>query len=368
MLKDLCEKYTDLTKEDIKILENFERILPYICKLSGADTFIDCFVENSDKGIVVAHGRPEGNSLYSTTVTGHFVLPVNEPIVFFTRKTGTSIRDAKAVSQEAKIVIQKTVPIKNTNGRIIAVLVEESDMTNDVKHNKKMEQLVKITEGLTESYLNANEGESNPDVVKKSVMMHEMHHRIKNNLQTISSILSMQERRSTNKETKEVLREDMNRINSIASIYENLLNTSGHQVEVLELLKRLADNMMGYATTSEKRIVIKVNGNTLYADSQKAISMVLAVNELLTNSIQHGYEGREEGRIEVSLSVGNIFSTIIVSDDGNGFQVEKVLHESKKSSGLGLALIRMIVKDDLKGDLSISSGREGTTVSFDMYQ
>lgn len=371
MLRKICEKYTELTSEDIKILENIAADLPYFSQLTGADIFIDCFMKDLEEGIVVAHSRPGDGSQYSADITGDFVLPCNEPIVFFTRKTGTPIRDAKALSQEHKIVMQKTVPIRNPVGNIIAVLIEESDVTGSVDKNRKIAEMSRTTKKLTESYLGIDENGKDPEVVAKSVMMHEMHHRIKNNLQMISSILSMQERRSSLSETKEVLREDINRINSIASIYEILLNTGEKEVDACELLKKLAGNMKTYAVTEEKNIDIEVSGDSIMLSPEKAVSVVLVVNELVTNSIQHGYPNKTSGKITVFLSAGSMFSTVIVSDDGIGFDnntEEKAMSDSgiEKRKGLGLALIKMIVKDDLKGDLSISSGREGTTVSFDL--
>lgn len=463
MLKTLCRQYTDLTDAEIEKLERIAEMLPYFCELSNADIFIDCFMKDQEKGVVAAHGRPSAHSQYANNIAGEIVLPKNEPIVFYTRKSGVSIRDAKAVTQENKMVLQKTVPIKNEAGTVIAVLIEETDMTGSFRRAKKMDEIGRTAEQLTETLLDLNgsgglvtsqissgifvfssdltatyvnpcgirmygelgypeeltglsfqslslipeadaekilAGEETEardasvgekdfvvkfspgtdgdgfimvveDVsdlkkkekalVEKSVMIREMHHRIKNNLQLISSILSMQERRSRCGETKRALRENINRINGIASIHELAIGGNEKETNLKRLLEQVVSTMKSYACTEEKRIDILLTGDELTVDSDKALAVVLIVNELITNSIQHGYRERGRGRIEVSLTAGTVYSSIVVKDDGSGFDTTA----AEKTDSLGLELIRLMVQDKLRGELRIESGRGGTTVQFD---
>lgn len=374
MIEQLCRQYTDLKDKDIMQIEKTAELLPYFCELTNADIFIDCFFAKEEKGLVIAHGRPKNNSQYENNIAGEIVMPENEPIVFYTRKTGKSIQDAKGFTQEKKWVLQRTVPMYNDERMIIGVLIEERDMTNNVKANQKLKQLEENTEkmsrvfsGLDQSSQEAfpqKTGERKCNVVEKSVMIQEMHHRIKNNLQIIASILSMQERRSSCDETKIVLTDNINRINNIALIHESLMTNDEQSLNLKEQLNFLASSMMNYANGVDKEIMIQVKGDILHVDSERALSILMIVNELVTNSIRHGYHEKSKGNIDISLIKGTVFSTIIVEDNGMGFPADTLKHDSRKK-GLGSEIIRMMVYDKLKGNFHINCEESGVCAQFD---
>lgn len=462
MLKQLCRRYTDLTEEDITKLEQIAAMLPYFCQLSGADIFIDCMLREEKKGVVVAHGQPGAYSQYEKNITGAMVLPENEPIVFFTGETGVSMRDAKGISQENKTVMQKTTPVYNDRGRIIGILIEETDVTGSMKQAQKLDEMGRTTAQLTETLLDLRGGDNvitqhinagivvfdrdmtvnyvNPyaqklyrelgypelltglpldqvclvdgthlqqlieggiercetaaagknlvvrfqrgergeglimnledvselkqkeqQLVEKSAMIREMHHRIKNNLQMVSSILSMQQRRSCCGETKEVLAENISRINSIASVHELLIEAEEQEADLWALLEKLISSMKNYACSEDKQLDIHLLGDRLYVDSDQALAIVLITNELVTNAVQHGYEERQQGLVEVIVTSGMTYSSVAVRDGGRGFDPE-----AKQEGHLGLDLIRLLVEDKLKGQLQIqSSPGRGTIAKFD---
>ena len=359
MIETLCKQYTELRHSDIEKIKNIASMIPYFCELSNADIFIDCFMNDGKKGIVVFHGKAGLNSLYENNIQGEIVLPQNEPIVFFTLKTGKAIRDAKGLSQEKKWVLQRTVPIYNDEKRIIGVLVEERNMTDNIKTINKLEQMENVTRDMVNrgsSFQNFSDEED------KLMIVQEMHHRIKNNLQIISSILSMQERRSRTDEVKKALKDKIYRIKSIAQIHEMLMTADEKKMNIIEQLQILAGNMAAYASSEEKKIKINLTGSPLYINSEKALSVLMAVNELITNSIRHGYAENESGNINITVVKGTIFSTIIVEDDGKGY---KLKNEKQCAGGLGNEIISMMVHDKLKGSLCIDSGDKGTCVTFD---
>lgn len=363
MIKLLCEKYTDLKDDDIKEIIDLSEYLALFCELAEADLFIDCFSEDNEKGIVVAHGKPLENSQYQNNIQGEIVLPENEPIVFFTMKTGKPIRDAKGFTQEGRYVFQRTVPIRNKDGKTIGVLVKESDITKTIQAKRKLNQIEQ--NGMFEylpQIINHNEKDED-EVVGKFAMLQEMHHRIKNNLQIISSILSMQERRSYEDETKMVLKDNISRINNIAQIHESLMNSHEKNLELNYQISILAQSMMNYANGEGKNIIIKVSGDDIEIDTNKIFPVLMVVNELLTNSIRHGYPDRTNGTIEINLVRGNTYSTIIVQDDGVGMSAKE--KETDQTSGLGNELMNMMIKEDLKGSFHVDYGAKGTCAYFD---
>lgn len=109
-----------------------------------------------------------------------------------------------------------------------------------------------------------------------------------------------------------------------------------------------------------ENIIISVEGDIVNINSDKATSIALIVNELLQNSLEHAFKGRDEGRIDISVRKGSIYSSISVTDNGIGFNAKSI-----KSSSLGLNIVKSMVKDKLNGHLIIDSNKNGTEIVFD---
>ena len=132
------------------------------------------------------------------------------------------------------------------------------------------------------------------------------------------------------------------------------------EVDIKLILKMISKNTLNYISTSEQNIEVKVSGDNFLVDSDKATSIALVVNELIQNSIEHGFENRKQGYIEIIIKKGEIHSTISVKDDGKGFNAKDI-----KQNRLGLNIVEQIVKDKLEGDFIIESTKEGTKIVFD---
>ena len=199
MLRELCRQNTDLTGEEIRRLELLADQLPLIAELTAADVFIDC--PCADRAIVVAHARPAGHpSAYTASVVGQFALPEDEPAVFQALKTGLAVCDLKAVTQEGRAVRQNAAPVRGEGGGVIGVLIRERDISADILQEKKYETLARSYEGHNQVAALAARLD-NP----QQAAMREVHHRIKNNLQLVASILSMQSRKCADLSTKRIL-------------------------------------------------------------------------------------------------------------------------------------------------------------------
>lgn len=197
-------------------------------------------------------------------------------------------------------------------------------------------------------------------LILKSVAIKEMHHRVKNNLQTIASLLRLQVRRSDNEETRKVLGESMNRILSIATTHELLAQSGVDQVKIGEVILNIKNNTVRYFARPHFDVNITLEGDDFEVDSDIATSVALIINELLQNSLQYAFQDREKGLVRIVVARGELYSRIEVIDDGSGYDVENV-----RTDRLGLSIVQTMVKDKLRGTLDVESGPGGTHVTFE---
>ncbi|WP_281974668.1 sensor histidine kinase [Halobacillus litoralis] len=195
--------------------------------------------------------------------------------------------------------------------------------------------------------------EKEKELIIKSVAIKEIHHRVKNNLQTVASLLRLQMRRGIPEESKIHFTESLNRILSIASVYEVILsNSSIDEVDIFELTERIGD-MLVYNGFSNMKITVDYTGDRLNIESDRAVSIALIINELIQNCVNHAFEGRQRGHIDVIFEQRTDMMDVIVRDDGIGYK-------KKKSSSLGLEIVRRMVEHDLSGVFQIEGMKKGT--------
>lgn len=355
MLRKICQEHTLLSAEDIARLEQTESQLTLMAELTGADVFIDCMTKDGTV-MVVAQARPSTvSSAYQQDVVGHYAQPENEPAVFQTLQTGAPARDIKAVTQENQTVRQDVVPILNGEGKCIAALIREKDITGALLQEKKFRTLTQTYENED---LSLRSSEMTP---QDKVAIREIHHRVKNNLQLVASILNLQSRRCNDDFTKTILQENVGRVLSIASIHDILTKNEDNfrEIDSMLLLEQLRKNLQSFVLDG-KHITIVVSGTSASLSADTASSVSLVVNELITNALEHAFEGRDTGTITVTFSAGQLFHSVTVSDDGNGFDPARL-----RKGSLGLNIVEATVKDRLHGQLSIHSDAGGSRVSFD---
>lgn len=203
---------------------------------------------------------------------------------------------------------------------------------------------------------------------EKEVLLLEIHHRVKNNLQVVSSLLNMQARAAKDDNTSAVLLESRDRLNTMALIHTKLYE-SGNSSEIN--MKGFVDGLirqlfMGYQVKDTKIIpVVHVADCTLPISI--AVPFGLVVNELISNAFKHAFVNRAEGKIEVSLSASEKGAVCLtVSDDGVGLPEGFDFNTTKT---LGLHLVKILVEDQLLGRLEIISEKGTTfTIAFDVEE
>jgi two-component system, sensor histidine kinase PdtaS len=192
----------------------------------------------------------------------------------------------------------------------------------------------------------------NAGLVVKSAMVREMHHRVKNNLQMIAMLLRLQLREGREVSGREVLTETINRILSIAAVHEILAAEGLRQVAVRAMLERVVHTVTQTMAPPQFALDARIEGDDFSLPSQQATSLALVVNELLQNAMEHAFPGRAEGRVVITLSGGRDAIRVEVRDDGVGLPED---FSPGRSADLGLQIVRTLVQDDLKGQLSMTN-------------
>ena len=342
--------FLPLSEEENEYIRKLKNEIGTYAELTGSDLFIDCFY-NDKNGVVEAHGRPQGKSLYSRNIEGEPVLSENEPMVFYTFRTGVPMNDGWAISQENRAVMQKTLPLRY-NDKIIAVLIQERDDTRLYRANRKLERIEEAG-GL----FSLEETEKKTAADENSILIREVHHRIKNSLEIISSFLSMQKRQSASSETVEVLNADIAKIGSIAAMYDMMSSSGSDRVDAWQVIRVLADHMNELYKDMPGDVKISFSGEKdVLLPSGKLQALVLIVNELVQNAYKHGLKDGTDGHeIEIHLLKGHSWCAVNVLNNGNEYSDAAPEH-------MGLRIIRVLAEEELNGHFSIE-GRDGLTTA-----
>lgn len=202
--------------------------------------------------------------------------------------------------------------------------------------------------------------EQEKDLVQKSVAIKELHHRVKNNLQIIASLLRLQARKAENEEISRALHESINRILSISITHQLLAKNGVDKVNVKDVLTTIKNNAVQPFQRPGLKVELELSGDDIVVDSDTATSIALVVNELLQNSMKYAFEGRNTGRIRVVIARKPVYSTITISDDGVGFDYSK-----KRKGSMGLSIVESMVRDKLHGNFNLIANAAGTRVTFD---
>jgi two-component sensor histidine kinase len=198
----------------------------------------------------------------------------------------------------------------------------------------------------------------NSSLIVRSAVVREMHHRVKNNLQTIAMLLRLQLRDGREVSGREVLTETINRILSIAAVHE-ILSVEGFKlINVRDLLERVTRTVGQTMARPPLRVEITVEGADLYMPSQQATSVALAVTELVQNAMEHAFPRRAVGRIRILLAQTDRDWVVEVTDDGVGVTAGT---DPLGTDTLGLKIVRALATEDLKGRFELSGANGAGT-------
>ncbi len=198
------------------------------------------------------------------------------------------------------------------------------------------------------------------ELVTKDATIREVHHRVKNNLQTVSALLRLQARRIDDPGASAALEEAVRRIASIALVHETLSSSSDASVAFDDVLNRLVSHALELSPRMATLTIIR-DGEFGSLEPRIATPLALVITELIHNALEHGL-AEAGSHLQISVNRTETHCEIKISDDGVGLPEEFNLLES---SNLGLQIVRTLTENELKGDLSLRSSKQGTIAQLD---
>jgi len=180
---------------------------------------------------------------------------------------------------------------------------------------------------------------------EKRAMLKEIHHRVKNNLQVVNSLLKFQSRKLESQEAINMFKETRNRVVSMALLHEKMYRSDDiHQIDVQDYISLLVEDLVkSYAVDKKVKLNVKIEAVNLMM--RTLVPLGLIINEMITNSLKHGFKNKSEGEITVSIKhVQGVHYEMIIGDNGEGVK------KGHKSTGIGVKLIQIFTKQ-LKGTL-----------------
>ncbi|OZG62435.1 sensor histidine kinase [Bifidobacterium lemurum] len=314
-----------------------------------ADGFIILSVDG-----IVRYAAPNAISCFRrlgllTTMPGHYLselgaqllhendpVPESLPLLL----SGKAAVDAE-LNANRSTVSMRSLPLYDENGRTGGIV-----LCRDVTELRRREQ----------------------ELQTKDATISEIHHRVKNNLQSVSALLRLQARKTKSDEVKKELQEAQRRVQTIAMVHEGLSQTADEVVDFDKVISNLLNMSVGLATMRDQHISVNFMGKFGMMPAQDATPLSLVLTELITNSMEHGFAGRKEGTITVSVGRSGSNLNVVVEDDGAGLESEEHDGMARSSgSGLGTQIINTFVTNDFGGTVHWEPRREGgTRVVLDM--
>lgn len=187
-------------------------------------------------------------------------------------------------------------------------------------------------------------------LITKSAVIKEIHHRVKNNLQTIAGLMRLQMGWAKNQETVDAFQESINRISCIALVHEILSRDTPEVIELRECIRRIVEILTDNMLPVEQKIKLNVSGDEVCIHSDQATSTAIVVNELVQNSLKYAFPGNPAGQMTINVECRDDKVRIVLRDNGKGFPEGFSL---KNSANLGLEITQVLVTESLLGEISM---------------
>ncbi|MDI9623703.1 MAG: histidine kinase dimerization/phosphoacceptor domain -containing protein [Methanothermobacter sp.] len=319
--KSVRKSYYPQLKDTLHKLQRFKTLLDhtrdFIFLIDTDGKIIDI---NKSSLINLEYSKDEINSIFNIIPKGYH----EKFKKILSRKEKMSI-EAPLIKKDGNLILtEMNLDTVKFNENDYAVIV-----ARDIRKRKELED--KLKRSLEE----------------KKLLLKEIHHRVKNNLQIISSLLSLQ---SINQCKNGTFKETQDRIRSMALIHEQLYQSEDlSRINFRKYVEKLTRNLV-YSYSTGKSINIKLDVEDLHLNIDTIIPLGLIINELVTNALKYAFNGRTQGTIYISFKRVEDNLELKVKDDGIGFPVGK-LQENKS---LGLKLVNILV-GQLKGKMSVES-------------
>jgi len=186
---------------------------------------------------------------------------------------------------------------------------------------------------------------------EKEVLISEIHHRVKNNLAVISSLIDLQRLETNDEYVIDILQKTQNRIHSIAGVHELLYNSDDlSSIPFRQYLSNLINRHLDVYVEDKKNIDIKIDSSVETLSINQALPLGVLFSELVTNSFKHAFKDKSEGEIHIKITSDNEYVHVHYSDNGPGFNRE----DFEKGKGLGITIIKALI-GQLHADYELAS-------------
>lgn len=306
----------------------------------------DGFIRLDEAG-VVTFASPNAISAYhrmgsSAELEGHNLVSVTRPLIsdpFEVQELTNHVRDSLAGGSSMRMEVDAggaTVLLRTLPLGLHGVGLGAAVLIRDVTEVKRRDRAL----------------------LSKDATIREIHHRVKNNLQTVAALLRLQARRTSNPEGREALLESVRRVSSIALVHDALSMSVDEEVNLDEVIDRILPIMNDVATV-DSPIRINRRGDLGVLDADRATALVMVITELVQNAIEHAFDTAvPQGCVTIRAQRSARWLDVVVHDDGrglpDGFSLEK-------SDRLGLQIVRTLVSAELDGSLGMHTAEAGGT-------
>ncbi len=299
----------------------------------------DGIINMNPYGMVI-YASPNAVSIYRRLgVEGNLVgkrmqdISPDEPAVLTAIEAHRASQEESA--EKGRIILKRAIPLLE-RGHLRGIL----GLVRDVTELRRREQELRI----------------------KEATIREIHHRVKNNLQTIASLLRLQARRLKTSEARDALLESVSRISSIAVVHDILAGQRRESVDFAELVGRIGEVVAQGVSTHDGSVTIEVKGASGEVPAEVATPLAMVVTELIHNAMEHAFKGVDSGRITVGLARKGRRLDVEVADNGVGLPEG---FDLASSSNLGLQIVQTLLHDELHGEMKLSSkAGAGTKIKF----
>ena len=259
-----------------------------------------------------------------------------------------------ALAQNGEVRNQN-VQLRHKDGRLISASVSANSLTlKGVKH------ILFATEDITER--RQSEERIKQSLVEKEILLREIHHRVKNNLSVISSLLGLQANRIKENAVKEMMDACQQRIKSMALVHEKMYcNQNVSRVDFSEYISSLVQDLSSSYYKEKRKIITRISVRNIMLNIETATPCGMIINELITNAMKHAFPGAIRPELCISFEKEDNTYTLTVKDNGIGLSDG---FGSSPTNTLGLLLVRALTRQ-LRGTVqfhSDASVRQGTTV------